>query len=135
MPAERNESNCLLDEALRTGAALATFAERGRVVPELNDTAIACSTRRNTAACASTSQNEAAIRRAFNDILARARDAGLLDALDGVLIQPMIVGGVETMIGVAADRLFGPRWDGRSGAFRPVNAGLKPRATHRSARL
>jgi acetyl coenzyme A synthetase (ADP forming)-like protein len=53
-------------------------------------------------------QNEAAVRRAFNDILARARDAGLLDALDGVLIQPMIVGGVETMIGVAADRLFGP---------------------------
>jgi acyl-CoA synthetase (NDP forming) len=25
-----------------------------------------------------------------------------------VLIQPMLTGGVETMIGVAADRLFGP---------------------------
>lgn len=30
----------VLDEALRTGANLATFAERGRVVPELNDPAI-----------------------------------------------------------------------------------------------
>src|SRR6188474_298581 len=53
-------------------------------------------------------QNEAAVRRAFNDILARARQAGVLDAVDGVLIQPMLTGGVETMIGVAADRLFGP---------------------------
>jgi acyl-CoA synthetase (NDP forming) len=32
----------------------------------------------------------------------------VLDSVDGVLIQPMLTGGVETMIGVAADRLFGP---------------------------
>jgi plasmid stabilization system protein ParE len=30
----------MLDDALRTGASLATFAERGRVVPELGDPAI-----------------------------------------------------------------------------------------------
>ena len=30
----------VLDEALRAAASLATFAERGRVVPELNDSAI-----------------------------------------------------------------------------------------------
>jgi len=30
----------VLDEALRAGASLATFAERGRVVQELNDPAI-----------------------------------------------------------------------------------------------
>ena len=30
----------VLDEALRAAASLATFAERGRVVPELNDPAI-----------------------------------------------------------------------------------------------
>jgi acetate---CoA ligase (ADP-forming) len=53
-------------------------------------------------------QNETAVRRAFHDILARAKKAGVLDAVDGVLIQPMLSGGVETMIGVAADRLFGP---------------------------
>jgi acyl-CoA synthetase (NDP forming) len=52
--------------------------------------------------------DEHAVREAFNDILARAKNAGVFDPADGVLIQPMIVGGVETMIGVAADRLFGP---------------------------
>ena len=30
----------VLDEALRAGASLATFAERGRIVPELNDPSI-----------------------------------------------------------------------------------------------
>ena len=30
----------VLDEALRASASLATFAERGRVVPELNDPAV-----------------------------------------------------------------------------------------------
>ena len=53
-------------------------------------------------------QDESAVRRAFNDIRALAKDAGVLAAEDGVLIQPMLTGGVETMIGVAADRLFGP---------------------------
>jgi acetate---CoA ligase (ADP-forming) len=53
-------------------------------------------------------QNGAAVRAAFDDIFARARAAGVLDPADGVLIQPMLTGGVETMIGVAADRLFGP---------------------------
>jgi len=53
-------------------------------------------------------QNEADVRRAFNDILARAEHAGVMDTVDGVLIQPMLTGGVETMIGVAVDRLFGP---------------------------
>jgi acetyl coenzyme A synthetase (ADP forming)-like protein len=52
-------------------------------------------------------QNEEAVRSAFDDILARAKTAGVLDAGDGVLIQPML-SGVETMIGIAADRLFGP---------------------------
>ena len=53
-------------------------------------------------------QNETAVREAFTDILARAASAGVLDSVDGVLIQPMIPGGVETLIGVTADRLFGP---------------------------
>ena len=35
-----NRAVQVLDEALRVGASLATFAERGRVVPELNDPAI-----------------------------------------------------------------------------------------------
>lgn len=52
--------------------------------------------------------SEEAVRRAFDDILARAKDAGLVQAVDGVVIQPMLTSGVETMIGIAADRLFGP---------------------------
>jgi toxin ParE1/3/4 len=40
--AQDSEQNAarVLDEALRAGASLATFAERGRVVPELSDPAI-----------------------------------------------------------------------------------------------
>jgi acetyl coenzyme A synthetase (ADP forming)-like protein len=53
-------------------------------------------------------QHEAEVRQAFDDLLARAKEAGVLDSVDGVLIQPMLTGGVETMVGVAVDRLFGP---------------------------
>lgn len=53
-------------------------------------------------------QTEQAVRKAFADIMARARQSGPLDADDGILIQPMIVGGVETMIGLVEDPLFGP---------------------------
>jgi acetate---CoA ligase (ADP-forming) len=52
--------------------------------------------------------DEAAVRAAFADVVARAR--ALVDDADieGVLIQPMVTGGIETMIGVTADPLFGP---------------------------
>jgi acyl-CoA synthetase (NDP forming) len=40
--------------------------------------------------------------------MARAKKAGASETVPGVLIQPMLKGGVETMIGVAADPLFGP---------------------------
>ena len=30
------------------------------------------------------------------------------DAIDGVLVQPMIAGGVETMLGITDDPVFGP---------------------------
>jgi acetate---CoA ligase (ADP-forming) len=49
-----------------------------------------------------------AVRRAFAEILACGRKLVAADQIDGVLIQPMIAGGVETMIGVADDPLFGP---------------------------
>jgi len=59
--------------------------------------------------------SEAAVRRAFADIMAAVRSAGGgesiergNDADDGVLIQAMIAGGVETMVGVSDDPLFGP---------------------------
>jgi len=51
----------------------------------------------------------AAVREAYAAIVSSARAAGAADsALDGVLIQPMIAGGVEVMMGIAQDPLFGP---------------------------
>ena len=49
-----------------------------------------------------------AVRKAFNDIVAAAGRIVPTAAVNGVMIQPMIVGGVETMIGIAQDPLFGP---------------------------
>jgi acyl-CoA synthetase (NDP forming) len=49
-----------------------------------------------------------AVRRAFTDMMTKARRLATDDEIDGVLIQSMISGGVETMIGVTDDPLFGP---------------------------
>ena len=48
------------------------------------------------------------VRRAFADIMTRAKKLAAECEIEGVLIQAMIAGGVETMIGVADDPLFGP---------------------------
>jgi len=53
-------------------------------------------------------EKPSSVRRAFAEIIARAKKLAAADQIDGVLIQPMITGGVETMIGVADDPLFGP---------------------------
>ena len=47
------------------------------------------------------------VRSAYTDIVARAKALTADDEIEGVLIQPMI-SGVETMIGVTDDPLFGP---------------------------
>jgi len=52
--------------------------------------------------------SDQAVRRAFNDIMAIGRKLAAGGDVDGVLIQSMITGGVETMIGVSDDPLFGP---------------------------
>jgi acyl-CoA synthetase (NDP forming) len=52
--------------------------------------------------------SDQSVRRAFTDIMTRARKLVADDQIDGVLIQSMITGGVETMIGVTQDPLFGP---------------------------
>ncbi len=49
-----------------------------------------------------------AVRNAFDSIRARLGEVHQLDAMEGVLVQPMVTGGVEVMIGVADDPLFGP---------------------------
>jgi acyl-CoA synthetase (NDP forming) len=52
--------------------------------------------------------SDAAVTRAYADIMARGRGLVPDSEIDGVLIQSMIAGGVETMIGVSDDPLFGP---------------------------
>ena len=53
-------------------------------------------------------QNEASVRQAFAAIHDRLAKENRLEAFDGVLIQPMISGGVELMVGVTQDPSFGP---------------------------
>jgi acyl-CoA synthetase (NDP forming) len=50
--------------------------------------------------------SDQAVRTAFDGIVQRAREHGV--SVDGVLVQSMVARGVETMIGVTQDRLFGP---------------------------
>ena len=53
-------------------------------------------------------QDETAVRAAFAAIHGRLADANRLEAFDGVLVQPMIGGGVELMVGITQDPSFGP---------------------------
>jgi acetyl coenzyme A synthetase (ADP forming)-like protein len=52
--------------------------------------------------------DEAAVRRAFEEIRTRVETAGGPGAMDGVLVQPMVIGGTEVLAGVTQDALFGP---------------------------
>ncbi len=53
-------------------------------------------------------QNEAAVRAAFVTLMQRAAAAIPQARLDGVLLAPMVRGGVETILGVQVDPTFGP---------------------------
>jgi acyl-CoA synthetase (NDP forming)/GNAT superfamily N-acetyltransferase len=50
---------------------------------------------------------EQAVRTAYAELCAVARDR-LGSVLDGILIQPMITGGIETLVGLSQDPTFGP---------------------------
>lgn len=52
--------------------------------------------------------NEEAVRKAFDSMRTRLAETNQLDAMEGVLVQPMLTAGVEVMIGVTDDPLFGP---------------------------
>src|SRR5262249_19165889 len=52
-------------------------------------------------------EDERAVRRAFDELIDCARQHGFGETLEGVLIQPMIKGGVETIVGVVRDPVFG----------------------------
>ncbi|HYT53146.1 MAG TPA: GNAT family N-acetyltransferase [Verrucomicrobiae bacterium] len=52
--------------------------------------------------------SEAAVHQAFLEIQQRVAQDNKLEEMDGVLIQPMISDGVEVMVGMTLDPLFGP---------------------------
>jgi len=52
--------------------------------------------------------DEHAVHDAFDTIRARLVQAGKLEAMEGVLVQPMLSAGVEVMAGMTRDPLFGP---------------------------
>jgi acyl-CoA synthetase (NDP forming) len=52
--------------------------------------------------------DETAVRHAFDSIRSRLVQEGRLEAMEGVLVQPMVTDGVEVIVGVTQDPLFGP---------------------------
>jgi len=52
--------------------------------------------------------DEAAVRHAFDSIRSRLVQEGRLESMEGVLVQPMVTDGVEVIVGVTQDPLFGP---------------------------
>jgi acetyltransferase len=50
----------------------------------------------------------AAVREGFRDVVASVRAKAPAARVDGVLVQPMIAGGAEMILGVKSDPLFGP---------------------------
>jgi acyl-CoA synthetase (NDP forming) len=52
--------------------------------------------------------DEQAVRDAFEVIRSRLEQDFNLEAMEGVLVQPMLSGGVEVMVGMTRDPLFGP---------------------------
>lgn len=53
-------------------------------------------------------QHDTEVREAFAAMRQRLAQEGQVEAMEGVLVQPMVTGGVEVMVGVTADPLFGP---------------------------
>ena len=51
---------------------------------------------------------KAEVRQAFEQIAARLAQDQSLEAMEGVLVQPMVTGGVEVMAGMVQDPSFGP---------------------------
>jgi acetyltransferase len=50
----------------------------------------------------------AAVRRAFDEVLAEVGRSAPAAKLEGVLVQPMVAGGVEMIVGVKSDPVLGP---------------------------
>jgi acyl-CoA synthetase (NDP forming) len=53
-------------------------------------------------------RDEAAVRRAYAEVMANAEKVEPSPRINGVLVQPMLPSGVEIMVGARIDPLFGP---------------------------
>ncbi|WP_204317678.1 acetate--CoA ligase family protein, partial [Escherichia coli] len=53
-------------------------------------------------------QDKAQVAKAFDELMARAKKAEPQAKIEGVLIAPMVKGGVECILGVQRDPVFGP---------------------------
>ena len=53
-------------------------------------------------------QNEEEVRAAFVTMRERLAAAGREEAMEGVIVQPMVKGGQEVIIGMSQDPVFGP---------------------------
>ncbi|MDM0020961.1 acetate--CoA ligase family protein [Variovorax saccharolyticus] len=53
-------------------------------------------------------QDDDAVRQAYDRLMANAREHAPRARLDGVLVAPMVCGGVELIAGVSRDPVFGP---------------------------
>lgn len=53
-------------------------------------------------------RSESEVRRAFKDIETKVREIGRKNDMDGVIVQRMVNGGIETIVGVTQDPSFGP---------------------------
>jgi acyl-CoA synthetase (NDP forming) len=48
------------------------------------------------------------VRAAYDDLLAKAKKADRKARIEGVIVTEMVSGGVETLVGISQDALFGP---------------------------
>jgi acyl-CoA synthetase (NDP forming) len=84
--------------------------------------------------------DEQTVRQAFRTIKDRLAQAGKSDAMEGVLVQPMVSGGVELLIGATRDPHFGPVIAVGLGGIHvellgDVQLGLAPLTKHDASRM
>jgi acetyltransferase len=84
--------------------------------------------------------DEPAVRQAYRQIVAAARSSAPGAAIDGVLVQKMLVGGQELIVGARRDAQFGPLVLVGSGGvevelIRDVATGIAPLSPLQAARL
>ena len=53
-------------------------------------------------------RSESEVKETFRDIESRVKEIGRRDEMDGVTVQKMVKGGIETIVGVTQDPSFGP---------------------------